>query len=211
MSEKADDFERQLLQRLQKHRASSIPWIGQISEEMAALQPRAWIIVLAAGIDGMLEELLKATLRPQDGSLSDALFVGPTAPMGSFASRIDMARVLGLIDNDLASALHGLRKQRNKAAHVGEPIDIGALRSPMDRMTKYFRETGNFRNLLRGMPTRAPVDRTDGAPWSEWSAAGLSAMLLLDQNRFLFSELLPIAEYVRRTVLSREHLEPSAD
>jgi hypothetical protein len=87
---------------------------------------RGAVLVASAFIEEALEYLLRHvfTVKSCNGSndkfpehLNRLLESGTVAPLGSFASRITIAFVLGMIDVDFLKALEALRKLRNSYAH----------------------------------------------------------------------------------------------
>jgi len=78
---------------------------------------RAAGIVGAAILDSALESALKAYLIKSTHAKNDSLFDGPNAPLSSFSSKIDMMFRLGLISEQMAKALHMIRRIRNNFAH----------------------------------------------------------------------------------------------
>jgi hypothetical protein len=83
---------------------------------------RGRIIILGAHVDELLCGLLKKYLkRPR--SKDDKLF-GGMGPLGSFASRIEMAHRVGLISPQAAHCYDILRKLRNDCAHTVKPFSF---------------------------------------------------------------------------------------
>lgn len=78
---------------------------------------RAAGIVGAAILESALESALKSHLVKSTHPKNDSLFDGPNAPLSSFSSKIDMLLRLGLISEEMAKALHIVRKIRNSFAH----------------------------------------------------------------------------------------------
>lgn len=110
-----------------KGRSSPKPEIGKaelarIMDELFAEKPtpRAVVLTAASLIEAMLERALAVELLPNDGG-ADELFDGAQAPLGSFSARIEVAYRMGLIDKDVRSALHSLRRIRNDFAHQALP------------------------------------------------------------------------------------------
>jgi hypothetical protein len=83
--------------------------------DLAKEGERAAVVLGASRADSLLEELLKAALRPHPGS-SDNLF-DPDRPLGTFSARISLAFRMGLVDEACEHALQMLRKIRNDFAH----------------------------------------------------------------------------------------------
>lgn len=76
---------------------------------------RGCALMAAAYLDLQLYELLKAYFV-EDGKVAEGL-LGPSRPLESFSSRIDMAYALGLIGRKTRRELHIIRKVRNDFAH----------------------------------------------------------------------------------------------
>jgi DNA-binding MltR family transcriptional regulator len=85
---------------------------------LAERNVRPLIIVGASKIDDLLLEMLRAYLLPKKTKPKeqDELLEGDT-PLGTFSARIKMCRRLGLIDENLCTALEKLRVLRNRSAH----------------------------------------------------------------------------------------------
>jgi len=47
-----------------------------------------------------------------------------TGPLGTFAYKIDIAKAIGLLDDNLFSDLHKVRSVRNLAAHTGQEFSL---------------------------------------------------------------------------------------
>jgi DNA-binding MltR family transcriptional regulator len=85
-------------------------------KELESASPRATVIVGAAAIDRMLEQLLESKLV-KNKAIAQEFFTGPSAPFGSFSSRIKAVYLLGLVSIKTYQDLESLRKIRNKFAH----------------------------------------------------------------------------------------------
>lgn len=95
---------------------SSVYWADLLMDEFAKESDRAAVILSASLFDIALESLLRAFLVPIPTEL-DNLFEGVNAPLGTFASRIDLNFRLGLISSRFSRDLHLIRKIRNLFAH----------------------------------------------------------------------------------------------
>jgi DNA-binding MltR family transcriptional regulator len=93
--------------------------LALLNQEFSGSSDRSCVIVAASMVDYLLGECLKAFLVPND-TTQDPLFDGPTAPIGTFSSRIDLAYRLGLIGPQFARDLHLIRRMRNDFAHAIE-------------------------------------------------------------------------------------------
>jgi len=89
-----------------------------MNDELAGESDRAAAIVGCALLDDRLSELLSEFLvQNQDGRSELLNSEVPSAPMGSFGSRIVAAYAVGLIDQAERDALRKLKKVRNLFAH----------------------------------------------------------------------------------------------
>ena len=76
---------------------------------------RGKVLVATSQIDGMLEDILRAFLM--DSVPTDQLFAGPNAPLSSLFNKANLAKSLGLIDDNEHQAISIMRKIRNDFAH----------------------------------------------------------------------------------------------
>jgi hypothetical protein len=93
-----------------------------IALQMLSERGRGAVLVGAARVDAALDVLLKASLAPPSGN--ETLF-STDRPLGSFWARIALAQRLGLIDHQVAKALHTLRRVRNAFAHSTTVASLG--------------------------------------------------------------------------------------
>jgi len=84
-------------------------------EEMSGESDRAVAIVGAAWVEEALTDSILSFLQPHDES-HKRLF-SSNAPLGSFSSKIDLSRVLGILSDIIWADLHRIRKIRNEFAH----------------------------------------------------------------------------------------------
>jgi hypothetical protein len=77
---------------------------------------RGCILVVGAWLDELLAELIRTKLLDHKKTL-DSLYDSPTAPLGTFSARINVAHALCLIAEDEWDTLHKIRGLRNAAAH----------------------------------------------------------------------------------------------
>jgi len=89
------------------------PFMEELNREMQRGSDRALVLVCGAMIDEQLRRLLEAAFHYS----SAKLFEGPSAPVAPMASRIDIARALGLVAEEDKLRLHHLRRMRNDMAH----------------------------------------------------------------------------------------------
>lgn len=92
-------------------------------------QPRALIILASSQIDYQLRNILEQFFWPKTAKTKeeDELLEGDN-PLGTFSSRIKLAKRVGLVDLELYSLLNKLRIIRNNAAHW---IVFGVADSPL--------------------------------------------------------------------------------
>ena len=76
---------------------------------------RGKVLVAAAQIDGMLEDIVRAFLIKNNQS--KALFDGPNAPCSSLFNKANIASALGLISYNEFQAIDIIRRIRNMFAH----------------------------------------------------------------------------------------------
>jgi len=91
-------------------------WYDLFQKEFAKETDRAAVILSAAMLDRVLENLLRTRLVPIPGS-EDSLFNAPYAPISTFSAKIDLAYRIGLISANLCRDLHLIRRIRNDFAH----------------------------------------------------------------------------------------------
>ncbi len=93
-----------------------------IALQMLEERGRGAVLVGVARVDAALEHLLQAVMAP-GGAKGDGLFL-PERPLGSLGAKVALAHRLGLIDNQVQSALSVLRKLRNSFAHSAESASL---------------------------------------------------------------------------------------
>ncbi len=104
-----------------------------LMQSLARESERASVILAVARIDSDLEKLLKHVLYPKSSS-SDNLF-DSERPLSAFSAKIALAGRLGVIDDELESALHILRRIRNEFAHEIEASTLSSDRN-RDRLAE---------------------------------------------------------------------------
>jgi hypothetical protein len=90
---------------------SLLSFVTEFKEE----SDRAAVILGAAKLDALLQQILDRYLRPSLSN-SDELLEGDS-PLSTFSSRINACYRLGLITPEFAKALHSIRRIRNSFAH----------------------------------------------------------------------------------------------
>jgi hypothetical protein len=86
---------------------------ARVLESVANESDRGCALIVGAWLDEVVRELVASRLSPE--SDLKALFNGPSAPSGSFSSRILVAHCLGLIEKSEQQSLNGI----HSPAHVG--------------------------------------------------------------------------------------------
>ncbi|MFD1753569.1 MltR family transcriptional regulator [Rufibacter sediminis] len=88
----------------------------KLIKELADGSDRASVVLGAAIIEELLERALKKRLV-QKKSVMDKAFEGTTGSLGTFAGKIQIAYLSGLISEELYKDLEVLKSIRNKFAH----------------------------------------------------------------------------------------------
>lgn len=105
--------------KIDKWLTAIAPSTQDILDEIETLNLREFVIVAACTLDVALAELIAARLCGPEQEIVD--FLGADgdgrAPGGSFGSRIQLARLLGLIDGTDAKILRSIKEVRNTMAH----------------------------------------------------------------------------------------------
>jgi DNA-binding MltR family transcriptional regulator len=83
---------------------------------------RILVIGGSARIEVALERLLRKVMH-RDSGAQDNLF-DPDRPIGTLSAKINLAYRMGLIDSEMQSALHTLRKVRNDFAHAVTVVSL---------------------------------------------------------------------------------------
>ncbi|MDF1591782.1 MAG: DUF4145 domain-containing protein [Desulfobacterales bacterium] len=145
-------------------------WLNDLMEDLSG-NDRACVILAGAVLDDRVKTLLQKYLLPPRGEKEDKL-LGPSRPLESFASRVEIARRLNLISEDARKSLDDIRHIRNRAAHKID-FSFGA-NSVMDRVN----------NVLQTMQLqiRAPSLLTPpyNSPKGKFVAAVVILVLCLD-------------------------------
>jgi DNA-binding MltR family transcriptional regulator len=96
--------------------------IPAFRREMARETDRGSALVGAAMLEDALAAVIRAYLRGDKGCINE-LFQ-QNAPVGTFASKSELARCLGLVDSEIHNDLHVIRKIRNEFAHRCGPANF---------------------------------------------------------------------------------------
>jgi DNA-binding MltR family transcriptional regulator len=78
-----------------------------------------YAILEAARLDALLLKLLLHALPSMSNNLAKALFDGP---LSNLSPKIDLARAMGLIDDDTRNDLRAIKNIRNVFAHAETPL-----------------------------------------------------------------------------------------
>jgi hypothetical protein len=95
-------------------------------EEITRLHENAHtsnIVVIAAGLENVLETIIRSNMPNLSNTLAEDLFRG-YGPFASFRAKIDSAYAMGDIDQSLRTELHAIRDIRNKFAHPKAPKPV---------------------------------------------------------------------------------------
>lgn len=123
-------------------------YFRQFIEEFKNESDRAAVILGAAKLDLLLNQLLQAALLPCTGK-NDELLDGD-GPLSTFSSRITLCHRLGLIDDDFCRALHLIRRIRNSFAHElsGVSLESGAHRDRIRELVAPLEKHDSYTYLL---------------------------------------------------------------
>jgi DNA-binding MltR family transcriptional regulator len=89
--------------------------LGRTIDEIEAASDRTAAIVTAAILEDHLETSLKIRMHQDDKMLEETF--RSSGPLGSFAAKIRMAYLLGLISKKAAKELETIKRIRNEFAH----------------------------------------------------------------------------------------------
>ena len=125
-------------------------------ELMVESQPRALIILATSQIDFQLRNILEKYLwlKSAKEKNEDEMLDGDN-PLGTFSSRIKIAKRLGLIDAELYSVLNKLRDIRNSAARTkGVVVELFLVnyKKPPTKGGFVFGGEGGIRTPVRVLP-----------------------------------------------------------
>ena len=120
----------------------------RFAEEFAGESDRAAVILGAAKLDLLLQQILEAFLLPSPSG-RDELLEGDS-PLATFSARINVCYRLGIITANFARCLHLIRRIRNSFAHesTGVSLDSGAHADRVRELTVMFQQHGAFCWLL---------------------------------------------------------------
>ena len=127
-------------------------WIAdfrRFADEFKSESDRAAVVLGAAKLDILCYQILQNFLIPSPTGKDELLEAD--CPLGTFSSRIHMLFRLGLIEADLARALHLIRKIRNSFAHElsGGNLEEGSHRDRIRELIQPLHEAAGFNVLLK--------------------------------------------------------------
>lgn len=99
-------------------------WHRQLQQELSASNDRSLMIVACAILEDTLRDLVKIHLI-ESPTKEDVLF-GRNGSVSNFSSVIDFAYRIQIIDKNIWTVLHALRKIRNDCAHSTDEIILTA-------------------------------------------------------------------------------------
>jgi hypothetical protein len=120
MNEFLQRMEAELLAQAESKSSLAFREVYGLRKSLGSETDRGCALMAAAYIDSLLGKLLEAYLI-EDAALVPALF-GAYGPLGTFASRTDLAYGLGLINKQTRKQITHIRKIRVEFAHTYEPI-----------------------------------------------------------------------------------------
>jgi len=82
------------------------------------------VIAGASLIEAHLERALTRTMQPLSKKLHERVFESPASPLGTFASKILIARALGVVSHQTFEQLETLRNLRNAFPHTEQVINL---------------------------------------------------------------------------------------
>jgi hypothetical protein len=96
--------------------------LKNITEELETQTDRGAAIIAAAIVDHFLAGAIEARLILTP-DIKDRLFGGEAnGPLAHFAAKIDVGFAIGILNDQMWSDLHDVRRIRNKFAHALEPV-----------------------------------------------------------------------------------------
>jgi DNA-binding MltR family transcriptional regulator len=164
----------------------------RITEELKDESDRGVVLVSAAFLDELLEELLRAHFI-SDSKITDEL-LSNSGPLGSFSARSKLAYCLDLIHETQFRDLETVRKIRNEFAHSHRPatFDSDRIRDLCQNL-KYaqlvpdWKDKSGFAQLFPGPETtRTKFVAGSLALFAGlMNAAGMSTAGIIDATRFV--------------------------
>jgi len=123
--------------------------IAEFVKEFVKESDRAAVILGAAKIGTQLFQILQKVLVPNPTTTDDLL--DNERPLSSFSSRINMVYRLGLVEAELARALHLIRRIRNSCAHelTGVSFSSGPHRDRIRELVAPLKEMNFFPDLKK--------------------------------------------------------------
>lgn len=87
---------------------------------------RGCVLILASDIENLLNDILKSWFNnlSQLTKKEEEIIFDFTGPLGTFSSKIYLAKAVGLLDSNVHSDIHKIRTIRNIAAHSGSSFSL---------------------------------------------------------------------------------------
>lgn len=110
---------------------------SKVYEEVHGESDRGLALVAGDYLSSLLEALLRQVFVDVDGNKLVGDLFRESGPLGSFAVRIRLAYLMGLLGTDTYKALELIRDIRNAAAHSVEPfsLDLPGIREKCENLT----------------------------------------------------------------------------
>jgi hypothetical protein len=119
----------------------------EMVQEFQSESDRAAVILCAAKIDYLLQQILLKYLLPSPSN-TDEVFDNE-GPASTFSAKINLCYRLRLIDNGMAKSIHIIRKIRNTFAHEmsGGKLDSGTHRDRVNTLYMPYKNTKIFKSF----------------------------------------------------------------
>lgn len=157
---------------------------------------RAAVILGASKLDQLLGMLLERHLLPCPSS-NDQLFTN-NGPLGTFSSKIDLSFRLGIIDAEMCSCIHMIRRIRNSFAHevYGASLDSGSHKDRVRSLVTPFLGEAFFEFIRENFFDNKSDSR------SEFSA--ILGLIIVRLETFI-TRVTTAKNDEARTILPKEH------
>jgi hypothetical protein len=167
-------------------------WLTEFINEFLKESDRACVVLCAAKMDSLLGQILAKFLVPNAGSQDELL--GAERALGTFSSRIHAAYRLGLIEADLARALHLIRKIRNDFAHdvAGTSFDHGTHKDRIRELVAPLTQFTEFHDMKK---------QNFGSKPDTAGCFYVAASTVLARLEVVFHELTPLTSGQARSLI----------
>lgn len=162
----ADDVRRRVVLDISKG-GRAVAWIITNDDDKAILQEieaqtdRASALIAVAYLEQRLIAAIKSRTNRDEG-LESRLYKGSGA-LAAFSTKIDLAYLLGVIDQSARRTFHQIRDIRNNFAHDSKPISFGSP-SIKDRCKNFcFSVQFSMRNNTNGQEVEFTLEESDDA------------------------------------------------